>query len=185
MRAACLSIALAFTSCGGEPEPTRPAPPASEAAEATPSGAEAVAVSAEARTADVPVAPPGAVPTLSFVVAAAADGVALSISNHGTADVQLRSRVLVEVESGGTFAAAPSTSALSLRYDCAHEAEECVTLAPGAELLPPSWLGTWGDMQCVCTRCGPVEPGTYRLVVTTCDGAHRVESNALAMPTAR
>jgi hypothetical protein len=119
-----------------------------------------------------------------LVIRAAADGVGLSIANHGAADVSLRSSVVVEVEEGGSFHAAPSTSTLTLRYDCSHEADPCVTLAPGAELLPPSWFGTWGDMQCGCTRCAPVEPGNYRLVVTTCDGAHHVESNALALPIA-
>jgi hypothetical protein len=116
------------------------------------------------------------------VIAPAADGVGISIANHGAEDVSLRARVAVEVDDDGTFHAGASSSTLSLRYDCAHEADTCVTLAPGAELLPPSWLGTWGDAQCVCTRCGPVDPGNYRLVVTTCDGAHRVESNVLTLP---
>jgi hypothetical protein len=178
MRVACLAIALAFTSCGGEPEPTRPAPPTTETAQTTPPSTEVVAPSADPLT----VEPPGPAPTFVFTIAPETTTVGISIANHGTADVRLRSSVTVEVESGGTFAAAPSSSTLTLRYDCSHEPEDCVTLAPGAELLPPSWLGTWGDMQCVCTRCGPVEPGSYRLVVTTCDGAHRIESNPLTLP---
>ena len=180
MRLACLLIALAFSSCGGEPEPTRPAPPASEPPHTE---AEATGPVAIPTTVD-PTLPPSEAPTVAFVATPDTGGVALSLANHGTSDVSLRTSIVVEVEHDGSFAAAPSTSSLALRYDCEHEAERCVTLAPGAELMPPDWMGTWGDMQCVCTRCGPVEAGAYRLVVTTCDGAHRVESNTFAM-TAR
>lgn len=181
MRAACLSIVLAFTSCGGEPEPTRPSPPpATDAREGSEASEEVASPSAVPSSVETP-PPPGPAPTLAFVATPGPDGVALSLANHG-ADASLRSTVVVEVETNGTFAAAPSASTLALRYDCAHAADPCVTLAPGAELLPPSWLGTWGDMQCECERCAPVEPGRYRLVVTTCDGAHRVESNAFVLP---
>jgi hypothetical protein len=178
VRLACLSIVLAFTSCGGEPEPSRPEPPATETSEGTPTEATD---SVAPPTSIVAPSQPSEAPTLTFVATPGPSTVALSLSNHGTSEVSLRAGVIVEVDSGGTFASAPSTSTLALRYDCAHEADGCVTLAPGAELLPPEWLGTWGDMQCVCTRCGPVPAGNYRLVVTTCDGAHRIESNAFAM----
>jgi hypothetical protein len=180
MRVASLLIALAFTSCGGEPDPSRPEPPATEAQPSARSESEATDRLAAPATAES-AGPPSAAPILAFVATPGVDGVSLSIANHGTSDVSLRASVAVEIESAGSFAAAPSTSTLTLRYDCAHEADRCVTLAPGAELVPPSWLGTWGDMQCECTRCGPVEAGNYRLVVSTCDGAHRVESNAFAM----
>ncbi len=179
MRVACLTIALAFSSCGGAPEPTQPRPPTAPT-EATPPPAEAVEEVAAPPTTAAP--PPGPAPTLALVATPGPDGVAISIANHGGADASLRSAVVVEVDEGGSFSGAPSSSTLALRYDCAREPEPCVTLAPGAELLPPAWLGTWGDMQCVCTRCGPVAPGRYRLVVTTCDGAHRVESNAFTLP---
>jgi len=177
MRAACLSIVLAFTSCGGEPEPSRPAtgtpspetPPESATDPAPP-------------TTDVPSVPSDP-PIVSFVATASHTGVALSLSNHGTSDVMVRTAVAVEIGHDEAFTPAPSSSTLSLRYDCTHEAERCVTLTPGAELLPPDWRGTWGDMQCDCTRCAPVEPGRYRLVVTTCDGTHRLESNAFDLPS--
>jgi hypothetical protein len=178
MRLACLSLALAFTSCGGEPEPTRPEPPATETARPTPSEAPASDETAEPATGAA--LPTDVLPDVSFVATNGTDGVAMSLANRGASEISLRTSVIVEVESAGSFAAAPSTSSLALRYDCTHEAERCVTLAPGAELQPPAWLGTWGDMQCRCTRCGPVEPGSYRLVVTTCDGSHRVESNTFA-----
>lgn len=175
MRGAWLSIVLAFSSCGGEPEPNRPVPVATAVTTAVPT------------TAPPPSAPPtsiapSAAPTLTFIATPSHAGVALSIANHGSTAASLSAHVIVEVEHAGTFAADPSTSALTLRYDCTHEADACITLAPGAELLPPEWFGTWGDAQCVCTRCVPVEPGNYRLVVTSCDAAHRVESNTFALP---
>lgn len=180
MRSACLSLALAFSSCGGEPAPTAPA--AATTAEATSTSGEGESPAPAPSTAEPP-PPPSPAPTLAFVIRPATGGVGISVANHGTEDVSLRSELVVEVDQGGTFQTAPSTTGLALRRDCAHEAERCVTLAPGAELLPPDWLGTSGDVQCACTRCGPVEPGDYRLVVTTCDGAHRVESNTLALPS--
>ena len=180
MRAACLSIALAFTSCGGEPEPNRPAPPVTEVSDHSTSSADPPStgtVVPPSTEAPVPSDPPD----LRLVATPGAGSVALSIANHGASAVSLRTAVAIEVDHAGAFAELSSASTLALRYDCEHEAERCVTLAPGAELLPPDWLGTSGDVQCVCTRCAPVEAGSYRFAVTTCDGAHRVESNAFEM----
>ncbi len=128
------------------------------------------------------VVPSGPAPTLSIVGApeAIGDAVAISITNRGAGPAELGTRVAIEVERNGTFAAA-QPSLVTLRYDCAQEAPACVTLAPGAELIPPPWLGTWGDMQCRCLRCAPVEAGTYRFVVTTCDGAHRIEGTPFTL----
>jgi hypothetical protein len=176
MRGGWLGVVLAFSSCGGQPEPSRPVPESTAVAPTT---------APPASTAPPPpttTATPSEPPTLVFAATPVTSHVAMSIANHGASETSLAARVIVEVEHDGAFAEVPSTSALALRYDCAHEAEHCVTLAAGAELLPPDWLGTWGDMQCVCTRCGPVEPGNYRLVVTTCDGSHRTTSNTFAMP---
>lgn len=170
MRAACLWIALAFTSCGGEPGPTRPEPPAADTAEATRPTEER----AQPTTVPSGTQASSAPPTLAFVATTSFDGVALSVANHGTSDVALRTSVAMEVETNGVFAAGPSGAALALRYDCEHAQDDCVTLAPGGELLPPS---------CASSSV-PTEPGSYRLVVTTCDGAHRVESNAFALPWA-
>lgn len=182
MRSACLTLVLAFSSCGGEPEPTRPTPPPPESEQTTASVPPTTTATTAPAASSVTPVPAGPAPTLAFVATPGPDGIVLSIANHGSSEASLRAQIEVEVDHEGTFTAAPSASSLTLRYDCSHEAEDCTTLAPGAELLPPSWLGTWGDMQCVCTRCGPVEAGTYRLVATTCDGAHRIESNAFALP---
>ncbi len=132
-------------------------------------------IAAPSEPTPAPAPPPGPAPTLSLSGAPRTLGrhVAISIVNRGGAPAEVSSTLAIEVERNGAFVAEGQT--LRLRYDCATEPPACVTLAPGAELIPPEWLGTWGDVQCVCTRCGPAEAGTYRLVATTCDGAHRVE----------
>lgn len=105
--------------------------------------------------------------------------VAIAIENHAEAAVSLARELVVEVQSGDSWSAV-TTAGLSLRSSCDAEAPECVTLQPGAELYPPEWLGTQGDAQCICTRCVPVESGTYRFVVTTCEGA-RIEGEPFAI----
>jgi hypothetical protein len=99
--------------------------------------------------------------------------VAIAIENHAEAPVSLARAIAVEERSGGSWRVV-ETAGLSLRSTCDAEAPECLTLQPGAELYPPEWLGTRGDAQCICTRCVPVESGSYRFVVTTCEGA-RIE----------
>jgi hypothetical protein len=105
--------------------------------------------------------------------------VAIAIENHAEAAVSLSRELVVEVQRGDSWSTV-TTAGLSLRSTCEAEAPECVTLQPGAELYPPEWLGTQGDAQCICTRCVPVESGTYRFVVTTCEGA-RIEGEPFAI----
>ena len=166
-----LAVVLLLSACGGSaPQETTAVPSvepsASPSADSIPSEPEPVA------------APPpsGEAPTISLTgtPASATQHVAISVTNHGATSAELGTSIGLEVQRDGAFVPAQRTS-LALRYDCAQEAPACVTLAPGAELIPPEWLGTWGDVQCVCTRCGPAEAGTYRFVLTTCDGAHRIE----------
>jgi hypothetical protein len=38
-----------------------------------------------------------------------------------------------------------------------------------------------GDAQCMCERCVDAPAGAYRIVVTTCDGAHRAASDPVAL----
>lgn len=178
MRTASLALVLAFSSCGGEPGPSHPAsdPPPSAPSSTTAEGegqAEATPPASGTSVApSTPSGPPDCVvrgePTLG--------GVAISVENHGAHEVSLRAAVSVEQRGeGGAFTARAEEGSLALRADCTHEAERCVTLAPGGELRPPIWNGTWGDMQCDCDRCAPADPGTYRFVVVSCDGQHRVE----------
>lgn len=185
MRALSLFLALAFASCGGGAASPTTAPSTAPAPEPTPLSdpePDPAAPSSAAPTSATPTADPTPTPTAAptevrFTVAPAHAGAfSMSIVNRGEAAVELGSAVIVEAESAGGSFEPVSTAGLSLRPDCAHEAPACVPLGPGAELLPPEWNGMAGDAQCVCTRCAPVEAGTYRLVVRTCDGAYRVES---------
>jgi hypothetical protein len=96
--------------------------------------------------------------------------IAIDLTNLGNADVRLRPALTVERQNGSTWAEV-ETAGLTLRWDCqAPPPPFCMSLAPGASIQPPPWLGTTGDAQCICTRCGPVPAGTYRFVATNCDG---------------
>jgi hypothetical protein len=158
-------------ACGGPSAQETTTAPSSAATDPSPSTDPAPA----AQPTTPPVAP-GPAPTIALTGApsTSARDVAISVTNRGGSTAELRTSMALEVEHDGVFGPTQQTS-LTLRYDCAQEPSTCVTLAPGAELIPPAWFGTWGDAQCVCTRCGPVEAGTYRFVATTCDGAHRIE----------
>jgi hypothetical protein len=96
--------------------------------------------------------------------------VAIAIENRSDAPVSLSRDLIVEQRTGDSFTVV-TTAGVTLRSSCEAEAPECITLVPGAELYPPDWLGTRGDAQCICTRCVPVEAGSYRFAITTCEGA--------------
>lgn len=98
----------------------------------------------------------------------------------GTA--HLAKAIGVEREVNGHFQAITQIATLELRADCRTPAPDCVELVAGAELRPPAWLGTWGDAQCICTRCWPAPAGSYRFVLTSCDGRQRVESAPFTLP---
>jgi hypothetical protein len=96
--------------------------------------------------------------------------VAIRVENHGTDAAEIRGRLTLQRRDGERWR--DRSTRIDLRFSCEDEAPECVTLAPGAVYIPPAWLGTDGDAQCVCTRCGPAPAGTYRFVATSCNGAH-------------
>ena len=100
--------------------------------------------------------------------------IALRLANTGAARVALAAAVEVEQERDGQWAGVPGVGTITLRPSCEAQAPACTTLAPGAELFPPAWLGTTGDSQCACDRCAPVAHGRYRFVVHSCDGARRI-----------
>jgi hypothetical protein len=107
--------------------------------------------------------------------------VTLRVANRGQEPAALRGEVLLEREGPDGFAPLDDV-ALDLRYACGEAAPECVTLAPGATYIPPPWLGRQGDAQCGCEGCAPAPAGTYRFVVQSCDGAHRVEGAPFDVP---
>jgi hypothetical protein len=106
--------------------------------------------------------------------------VSIAIEAHGPDVVRLRRDIVVERAAGDGFERVDAAG-ITLRPDCVTEAPECVELAPGAELLPPPWSGALGDAQCECDDCRPAEPGRYRFVATSCDGAHRIHGEPFAL----
>lgn len=135
------------------------------------SGAEAVA----------PPVDPGPPPVVRLVGEPDAHSreVLIRVENRGDASTELGRTVRVERQTDGGWDAVDVE--LSLRYSCEDEAMECVTLAPGATYLPPPWLGTIGQAQCECERCAAAEPGTYRFVLQSCNGAHVVEGESFEL----
>lgn len=120
-------------------------------------------------------ADPGPAPVLRIVGAVGRYDreVAIQLENHGSEAAEVRGRLTLQRREGDRWVDA--STRIDLRYSCDDQAPECVTLAPGAVYIPPPWLGTEGDAQCVCTRCAPAPAGTYRFVATTCRGAHTAE----------
>ncbi|MEM9071246.1 MAG: hypothetical protein AAGE52_22230, partial [Myxococcota bacterium] len=91
----------------------------------------------------------------------------IHVENRGTAPVSLRSGA--RFETRGEDGWQPLQVEWTLRADCEATPAECVTLAVGAELIPPPWTGDRGDAQCGCERCTPVDPGAeVRVVVESC-----------------
>lgn len=99
--------------------------------------------------------------------------VGLRLANTGTAPLELAAPIAIEREQGGSWSPVEGIGRVTVRPSCEVEAPDCTTLAPGAELFPPDWLGTRGDAQCACEHCVPVEHGRYRFIVSSCDGARR------------
>jgi hypothetical protein len=143
-------------------QPPVPTPPEPATPEPTPGPAPASGDAASVR----------------IVATPAGSGAAIEVTNTGGGVVRLRPAISLEREQRGAWSARDSRAELALRWDCQTPAPtDCVTLVSGASLHPPNWLGTIGDAQCICTRCGPAPPGRYRFVGATCDGM-RIEGTA-------
>ncbi len=100
----------------------------------------------------------------------------LAVDHRGGSTVRLRPTVRVEHSVDGSFRPL-DVSGLSLRADCATPPPECIELAAGGGLRPPAWNGRSGAGQCVGASAGSAAPnGTYRVVVTSCDGSARATS---------
>lgn len=184
-----LVLAAVLVSCGGSggaPSTTERSSAHATAADdgtAEPAGGDpAIARGDEAEPAARTTHPPGPAPVVVVRGTPGGGGqVTIDVENRGTELARLAPAIAVERERGdGSFEAVDGIASLTLRPDCRTEPPACVELAPGAVLHPPEWLGTHGDAQCICTRCAPVEAGTYRFVLTTCDGAHRLEGVSFA-----
>jgi hypothetical protein len=159
-------------ACSGAPEE----PP--ESASSTPrteaSGGEA--------TRD-PSIDPGPVPVLGIhgTVDRYDRSVSLRVENRGDEEVALRAALALERQRGSTWESVDAT--LALRDSCDADVPACVRLAPGAVFFPPAWRAVLGDAQCGCEQgCTTAPAGVYRLVVTSCSGAHRVEGEPIVLP---
>ncbi len=160
-----LSVGGCSGGCSGPSEETTPTSTATQRTEA--SGDEHAGDTIPEAAAD-----PGPAPVLRVIGETDRHDrqVAIHVENHGAEPAELRSRLTLQRREGERWT--DLRTRIDLRFSCEEEASECVTLAPGAEYIPPPWLGTDGDAQCVCTRCGPAPAGTYRFVATSCNGAH-------------
>ncbi len=112
------------------------------------------------------------------------DGVALSVQNHAAVNVKLKTALRIEHRASDRWVPVTATG-LALRDSCAIEPAACVTLAPGAELLPPPWPAVAGRGQCgACAECPAITAGDYRVVVDACEGNGTSASSAFAVDAA-
>ena len=107
--------------------------------------------------------------------------VGLRVANTGSTTLSVDAALTIEREANGRFAPLEGIGRVTLRRSCEATAPGCVTLAPGAEIFPPDWLGTTGDAQCACEECGPAPAGRYRVVAKSCDGAKTYASEPFAI----
>ncbi len=168
-----LGLLAGCEGCGNDaPEATTGGGQGSTTGTETTGGAETATEGAPA------IADPGAPPTLGLSVEPGFESAtSLIVENRGSEPVELSSALVLEREEDGAFAPVSGIAGLALRFDC-EPPPECLTLVPGAALHPPPWNGMLGDAQCICTRCADAPTGSYRFVVTTCGGGHRVTSPA-------
>lgn len=109
------------------------------------------------------------------------EGVRVSIQNHGRESVSLRSQLNV-IRGDGTAAIPANAEGPVLRWSCEQAVATCVTLAPGAEYLPPLWPGKSGKGTCgECANCVDVAPGSYVLVAKACDKDVEARSEAFVI----
>jgi hypothetical protein len=98
--------------------------------------------------------------------------------NHGAA-IRLEASVKVQQKIGAAWQDAPVTN-LYLTPACTSDpVPDCVSLAAGTSLQPVPWSGNYCSSQCManCNLDGPVPPGIYRYVVTSCDRKQRFLSS--------
>src|SRR5690349_15597159 len=69
------------------------------------------------------------------------------IEARGDQPVRVKRAIGVERRDGERWAAVQVRN-LTLRPDCEHAADACITLVRGGGLRPPAWNGKSGDAQC-------------------------------------
>ncbi len=103
----------------------------------------------------------------------------IQLVNRGAA-IQLSSEVKVEQMVDGKWQQTPVANLYLISSCTQSPAPACVLLAANASLRPVPWRGNYCSSQCManCNLDGPVPPGTYRYVVTSCDRKRRFYSAA-------
>jgi hypothetical protein len=120
--------------------------------------------------------------------AASAPGVEIELSgkfgefrlvNRGAA-IQLNSAVNVQQQVNGKWEDLPVTNLYLIPSCTRSPVPECVLLAAKSSLQPVPWSGNYCSSQCManCNLDGPVSPGVYRYVVTSCDHERQIFSVA-------
>lgn len=110
------------------------------------------------------------------------DGVVLSVQNHAELPVKLKSSVRIERRASDDRWLPVAAPGFALRFSCEAAADTCVSLAPGAELLPPLWPATQGRGACgACEQCPAIAAGAYRFVIDACEGSASVASAEFAV----
>ncbi len=145
--------------------------------EARPASVESTAARAPAASKTEQIAakplPPREAPVSSLVLRPelSAEGVGLRVINAGSETLSLAREIRVQQKRGAAFVELEKPGLL-LELTCGSTG--CVSLAPGAELDAPSWLGRITN-----ERCGalfrPEQPGVYRLRVKSCEGSANTE----------
>lgn len=174
-RLIALSLVVVAACTKAEPAPESAACCTNEATDTTPSVSASAADTADRRAA----LSPGDVVVRGDVTR---EGVSISVQNHAAANVKLKPTVRVERRVGDAWTPVVATG-FALRFSCTAEQTECVTLAPGAELLPPLWPAVQGRGACgACEACPEIVGGEYRFVLAACDGDSNVASETFTLP---
>jgi hypothetical protein len=88
-----------------------------------------------------------------------------ALANTTKQSIEIREQLTVQRFFEGTWVDLSLLSASA----CAPNRPACTTIAPGKRLTPAAWAGTV-CAQCDCSRNGPAQAGSYRLVAHACDG---------------
>lgn len=161
-------------AASGSGNPSAPDGKAVPPASSGPTGAPSVAVAAPAPNVNVTVLAPG-----HFAIEA-------------TRETSLTTNARLERKNGAGWQALENLD-LGTGYRLVEAcpprdtvAPRCVTIAPGKTLRPVPWQGLGCSAQCNATcRANAWEgPGTFRLVVSPCDGGAAVEGPTFELPDA-
>lgn len=107
--------------------------------------------------------------------------VPITVINNSDKDITVERKIKIEVQKGDKWELTDIDGVL-LRKDCESDSKGIVTskkLYEGSLIIKSKetfngapWLGMFGDAQCACEKCVPVEPGIYRYKARLKDGAY-------------